>query len=606
MTKKKENVAKEPKVTVKKKAATGRNKDFEKSLEEEQLKRSLQETNRKDRKNKEDPEEIKRIEYMHRFYTYRFDKHGELVVSPDNLSIIEVLREMGYYRYDQPEGVSEYVRIKDNKIRLIKNTQEIIDAFEDYLRVIPARKIDIPPIWLELYDQEEYLEIDGDRLLRQFYKNIMYYFSSTLPRLRPINGEEITILHDTKNVKYFFFNNCIVAVSVKGTQVIPYKDMKKEITALNDFFGETNGQYIWESNILNRDYHKTDSVGDFEIFCQYICGIEGCSISKENGLQYINRFTSLQSIFGYLLHDNYEANLKSVLFIDVNKSNSGKPAGGTGKGIIGKALSLMINRTQNDCKYVAVGGKGFDPQDERRYSSGDITTQLVHIEDIAKNFDFTNFFNDVTDGAPFRKMYQDKTTHRIKTMLSSNIPIDLSAPSCKRRLVVFELDNYFDANRTPVDVFGRRFFESDWNEKDWYAFDKFMIGCSQEYMMYKDKRDDNGKIIGIKEPPLINYKQQLLNSKLTKDFIEWFGNKISDAVANKTTLILVKPDLVKEWQDRYTEYEHLTLFARTFTGWCKFYLETMEIPSGEKRSTQDLLIIYPDVKDPKVDFIIRL
>lgn len=577
----------------------------EESKSAEPIKRALQESNRKDRKAKENPEETERIEYLHRFYSYRFDKSGELVIAPENLSIIEVLRSMGYYRYDQPEGVSEYVRIKDNKIRLIKNNQEIIDAFEDYVRELPTRKIDIPMKWWERYEQEEYLEITGHRLLCQFYKNIMYYFSSTLPRLRPINGEKITILHDTKNVKYFFFNNCIVAVFILGVKVIPYSNMKKEIEKLNSYFNEENGQYIWESTIINRDFQLKSSTGDFEQFCRYLCGYSSINERDEAAIEYLKRFTALQSIFGYLLHDNYEANLKSVLFIDVNKNNTGKPAGGTGKGIIGKALGLMINRTQNDCKYVAVGGKGFNPQDERRYSSGDITTQLVHIEDIAKNFDFTNFFNDVTDGAPFRKMYQDKTTHRIKTMLSSNIPIDLSAPSCKRRLVVFELDNYFDANRTPVDVFGRRFFESDWNKEDWLSFDNFMIGCSKEYMTYKDQKDDSGKIIGIKEPPLINYKQQLLNSQLNKDFIDWFSNRISESVSGQTTMILVKPDLLKEFTDRYTEYEHLTLFARTFTKWCKFYLETMEIPSGEKRSTQDLLIIYPDIKDSKVDFIIR-
>lgn len=539
------------------------------------------------------------IEYKHRFYSFDFDKKGNLTVSPDNLSIIEILREMGFYRYDQPEGTSEYVRITDGKIRLIRDTQKIIDAFEDYVRNLPDRVV-YKGTTMETV-------ITGDRLLRQFYKNIMYYFSSTLPRLRPQNeDEQITILHDSKKCKFLFYNNGIVAITAKGRTFIPYQN---NVSLCFDVptFGNVEGRYIWESNILNRDYIEPNKIpshehyNDFMRFCGYICGIDGDSkeVSGE-------RFKALKSIIGYLLHDNYETNLKSVLFLDVNKNNSGKPAGGTGKGIIGIALSQMMNRQDYDCKYIAVGGKGFDPTDIRRYSAGDITTQLIHIEDIAINFNFNDFYNDVTDGAPFRKMQKDTTTHRVKTMLSSNQPIDLSAPSNKRRLVVFELDNYFDSNRTPEDVFGKRFFDSDWDKYDWAQFDDFMISCCELYMKTKDTRDESGKVIGVMQPPLINYKSQLLKSKLSEDFIKWFQTEIEDSVLHMREQIFVKTDLFERFSHKYQEYANREKYARAFTKWCKFYLETMEIPSGEKRSTQDQLILYPNnPNDPAIDMIVR-
>ena len=410
---------------------------------------------------------------------------------------------------------------------------------------------------------------------------------------------------------------------------------------------EDNGQYIWSNNILDRDFPssyinsegKSDLPGhsEFEIFIDCICGLSNGVYSREihpfiNGVHSkkstdtdiihysdtvsnkdtgemliaYKRKWSIQNIFGYLMHNNYECNLKSIMFIDMNKDNMGKPAGGTGKGIIGKALSHMMNRTENDSKYIAPPGKNFDPEDERRYSEGDITTQLIHIEDIKSNFQFEAFFNDVTDGAVFRKMYQDKTKHRVKIMLSSNQAIDLSAPSCKRRMVVFELDNFFNENKTPQDVFGRRFFESQWDELDWYRFDIFMVSCCYKYMQDKDAVGADGKVIGIRQPPLLNYQNTLLHSKLNEDFIVWFADKISDALQYQREMMYSKKGLYEEFTKKYTEYSDERKWKRTFAGWCKFYLQTMQIPSGEKRSTEDLLILYPQPGDTKISYIFRL
>ena len=56
----------------------------------------------------------------------------------DNYAIVDVLRELGFCRYDQPNGSFEYVKIKDNIITLIRDQQMIVDAFEDYVRKLPT------------------------------------------------------------------------------------------------------------------------------------------------------------------------------------------------------------------------------------------------------------------------------------------------------------------------------------------------------------------------------------------------------------------------------------------------------------------------------------
>lgn len=604
--------------------------------------------------------EENKVKHLHRFYTVELMSDKLSVqkkikkIELDNFAIINVLRDLGFYRYDQPNGSFEYVKIKNNIITLLRDPQVIIDAFEDYVRNLPTlyyRTNDAPEVVRKdeensiKYLKESSVEITSEMLLQRIYKNIMYYFSSTLPRLRPT--EPIRLLEDTKNSKYLFYNNGIVRISKDGIQFAKYSEINEYNNKTTDCFisdvlgimsaiqMENNGKYIWQSNILNRDFpseyitkdgkklHQYDS--DFEIFIDCICGLSNGLIEhnhkgklfhmsnwradlnsqiQDGVIIPLKRKAALINIFGYLMHNNYECNMKSVMFIDMNKENIGKPAGGTGKGIIGKALSQMLNRSENDSKYIAVAGKNFDPEDERRYSEGDITTQLIHIEDIKSSFRFEGFFNDVTDGAVFRKMYQDKTRHRVKLMLSSNQPIDISAPSCKRRMVVFELDNFFNENKTPQDIFGKRFFESQWDATDWAMFDVFMIRCCYEYMKEKDTVGADGKVIGLKQPPLLNYTNTLLYSKLNEDFIVWFADKISDALKYMIEKCYSKNALYTEFSDKYTEFKDERRYKRAFTGWCKFYLQTMQIPSAEKRSTEDLLILYPK-EDPKITYIYK-
>lgn len=582
-------------------------------------------------------DEEKRVKHLHRFYSIEtiLDKQTEEYklkkINLDNYAIVDVLRELGFCRYDQPNGSFEYVKITDNIVTLIRDQQMIVDAFEDYVRKLPNLyyETDGDDILVRFdkdthteYKKPAHITITSEMLLQKVYKNIMYYFSSTLPRLRP--DKPIRLLQDTKDSKYLFYNNCVVRISKDGIDTWQYDNLDTMMSC----YMEDNGIYIWSNNILDRDFPTTyvnedgDSslkgTSDFEIFVDCICGL-GVGIYDLDGLRYTQyiqcpsendlkvpflRKQSLQNIFGYLMHNNYECNLRSIMFIDMNKENIGKPAGGTGKGIIGKALSHMMNRTENDSKYIAPPGKNFDPEDERRYSEGDITTQLIHIEDIKKGFYFEAFFNDVTDGATFRKMYQDKTKHRVKIMLSSNQAIDLSAPSCKRRMVVFELDNFFNENKTPQDLFGKRFFESQWDRLDWYRFDIFMAQCCLQYMKDKDAIGADGKVIGIRQPPLLNYQNILLHSKLSEDFIKWFETKIEEALRFQTERFYSKNGLFEEFTKKYSEFADERKYKRAFSGWCKFYLQTMQIPSGEKRSTEDLLILYPK-PDPKISYIYK-
>lgn len=540
----------------------------------------------------------KEIAWQHRFYTVDINRRGNAQIQFNIVRIIEILMELGFYRYDNEDGSTLYVHISEGKIRQIQDSKVVRDAFVKYVDNLTDYD------YIVDNDEQTVVQVTPFKIKSKLFQSIGYYLGEDkMERLIP--DEPITIIHDTASYKYFFYRNYVVQVSADGIKHFPYTKLTEYIEQAEKATGEKNGRYIWESSIMDRDYNPDVIGGDFEMFCSYICGYRSSGLTNEAAKTFAARYKSLRSIFGYLMHGNFECNPKAVLFMDVNKDGDNKNNGGTGKGIIGKALAAMLNRKPTDCKYISEGGKNFHADDERRYSNGDLSTQLIHIEDIVDKFNFTGFYNDITEYIPIRKMNVDRVMIRSKIMLSSNTPIDIltTGDSTSRRLVVFELDNYFNRHLTPVDVFGKRFFESKWTVKDWQAFDNFMIDCSYFYMSTKDKKGEDGRVIGIIEPPLVNYRQQLLESRLSQDFIIWFEDKIKQTVISMKYKEYTKLDLYNEFKDKYPEYANAEKYKRAFTTWCKFYLQVMEIPSGEKRSTQDLLILYPTKTDSKIQLI---
>lgn len=520
----------------------------------------------------QDSDQQPTVEAQHNFYDAYYSQ--EVRIRFNKLKIVNLLRNMGFFRYDVPNSQqSEMVLIKDNRIQ-IASVKMIRDAFENYILALPdyeqhfMRKVTNPDGTTEM--QPFIYTITPNFILGKLYDNLQNLFSSDLlERLRPLNST-IEVLEDNIREKYFFFNNTAVVVDASGIREIPYKDLQG---------------YVWENSIINRDYKPDYTKGDFEVFISDICGSEDMQRKK-----------SLMSILGYLMHNNYETNLKAVMLTDVNEDDAGTAAGGTGKGIIGKALSQMLNRNISDIRYLNIAGKDFEFKDTR-YSKGDITTQLIHIEDVGKRFSFSDLYNDITDGCTFRKLHQNPTVHFCKIMLSANQTINFHGSSDKRRIVLFELKNYYSDKYTPIDKFGKRFFESQWTDEDWNLFYNFMLQCELIYMQR-----------GIIEPSMLNYENRLIQEQLPEDFVFFFEQEIKDAVAHQTRTEYVKKNM---WDRFIFKYNSFTKYGQaTFTKWCKEYLRLKNIRSAELRKKvnndyQDVILLYQDSYEKVYKYIVK-
>ena len=133
-----------------------------------------------------------------------------------------------------------------------------------------------------------------------------------------------------------------------------------------------------------------------------------------------------------------------------------------------------------------IDGKDLKNDDRFCFSEYQKGQTIYAIQDIKKDFCFESIYNKITGKFIIEKKCKNKEVitfeNAPKIVLTSNfIPKNLDQESTKRRLVLLELENYYNSSFTPVDDFGNRFFY-DWDAKEWALFDAFIIKCVQMYM----------------------------------------------------------------------------------------------------------------------------
>jgi hypothetical protein len=315
----------------------------------------------------------------------------------------------------------------------------------------------------------------------------------------------------------------------------------------------------------------TEERGDFENFIEDITG-------NSEG-----RKTSLMTLIGYLMHDYYDYDLRAVFLTDVNYDFEER-AGRTGKGIIGKAIARMLNKTQDDTTYVSIPAPYFQKGDPKRFSRADINTQLLHLEDAVKGFSVEDLITDITDGVQIQRHYQNPFSKFLKIMVSMNFSPDFKGPTLRGRAIIFELTNYFSDTYRPSAKY-KYFWGNSWTQQDYNQFYSFMIRCCFLFM-----RD------GIQEPGEMNYNNRVLMQSTNEEFVIWFTEQIEPYQSYKTEHEFEKEQLFNEYVHSSIRQDTLSAYKKprtTFTHWCQSYCRLKNIDYCEYRSTRDLFIIFP-------------
>jgi hypothetical protein len=178
----------------------------------------------------------------------------------------------------------------------------------------------------------------------------------------------------------------------------------------------------------------------------------------------------LLSLVGYLLH-KFKDPAKPFSVILAEETEDEKNGGGTGKGILVKALSYMSNIERVD-------GKNFKLDKNFAFQRVGLDTRIIAIEDVRKNVDFEGFYSIITEGVTVEKKNKDELfipyVDSPKILFTTNYTIPSTGNHAKRRQRVFEFTNAFSSSYTPLDYFGHKLFD-DWDTDEWNRFYNLMF-----------------------------------------------------------------------------------------------------------------------------------
>lgn len=307
--------------------------------------------------------------------------------------------------------------------------------------------------------------------------NTSYFSKDYLSMLDTI---EIDYKRDDKNTSFIYYKNYAVKTTKKKIELIPYN----KLNAL-----------VWKKQVIDRDIEiKDESEGIFKTFIWKVSGEDE------------ERYYTLKSVIGYLLHSyQNDAKPKTIIFND-EMLNDDIPNGGSGKGLIHKAISKLKNIVTED-------GKKFDPRGQFAYQKVRKDTQVFLLDDVGKNFNFENLFSVVTEGFTVEKKGQDPFkipfNESPKISITTNYTVKGDGPSFFRRVFEVEIANYFNDKHTPEDEFGHQFF-SEWDENEWKRFDNFMIRCIQFFLKN-----------GLVESKKVNLSLRKLKNNVGVEFMEF-------------------------------------------------------------------------------------
>ena len=307
--------------------------------------------------------------------------------------------------------------------------------------------------------------------------NAKYFSTEYLSMLDTI---DVTHKRDTKNTSFLYFRNYAIKTTKKSIDILNYKDIDS---------------LIWKKQVIDRDITLSDeSEGVFKTFIWKVSGED------------IDRYYTLKSVIGYLLHSyQNDAKPKAIIFNDEMISED-IPNGGSGKGLIHKAIGHIKNVVIED-------GKRFDPKAQFAYQKVNKDTQIFLMDDVSRNFNFESLFSIVTEGMTVEKKGKDSFqipfNESPKLSITTNYTVKGEGASFNRRVFEVEIANFFNDKHTPEDEFGHQFF-SEWDEKEWQRFDNFMIRCLQYFL-----------INGLVESDKVNLELRKLRNSVGTEFMEF-------------------------------------------------------------------------------------
>jgi gluconate kinase len=431
--------------------------------------------------------------------------------------------------------------LRDNGFRRIRSSH---DAESDYQFIrMDDGVISRCPTWEIRNFVLEYIETNCKSA------KVLEFFSSKISTLLADKQlEQLALIDDDFN----HFERCV--------QHTPYNNGMVEITSESITAGKPFG-IVWKEHILARNFKrvpiisKLEKIGDYWDIdftpegrkCEFLIFLSNISNNiytwEDNGREctqdeiknwnchLVNKITTL----GYLMSDWKNSNEKKVVVIqDHAMSEVGKSKGGSGKSLIGAAVSKIKKQTFID-------GKEVDPK--FIFNNVNRETRSIFIDDVRVNFDFERLYNMINGTMSINKKNRDPLEigfeESPKIFIATNHAIRGGGDrSTSRRVLYMEASAWYHEGFELFDEFGHTFFD-DWDETQWNLFDNLMAECVMYYFRCIDLKWGKSGGGGI-NPPMDTINLRTLRQDMTEGLLQWAdeyfdpsGDKLNERVAKK-------------------------------------------------------------------------
>jgi len=437
----------------------------------------------------------------------------------------------------QKRGISKYFPHKDSSdFDFILKDENFVD-WTDTTRIKDMVKINlIENGYIDVWDN--------------MAKNTQYFKKDYLSMMDTVPVEP---KRDTHSESFIYYKNKAVKTTKSGIELLDYKDIK---------------ELVWKNQIIDRDIAiKPESEGEFKTFIWRLSG------------ESPERYNTLKSVIGYLMHSYQNPSKPKAIIFNDEMISEDEPNGGSGKGLIHKAIGHIKNVCIED-------GKKFDPRGQFAYQKVNKDTQIFLMDDVPKHFNFENLFSIVTEGMTVEKKgkdaFQIPFRESPKVSITTNYTVKGSGSSHRRRVFEVEIANHYNDNYSPEDEFNHQFF-TEWTIDEWESFDNYMIRCIQYFLKN-----------GLVESDKVNGAFKHYQANVTIEMIEFLNSQIFNGKPIRRKEL--RDDFNKEYptQARFNTPQKFNSRVREFCEYNKF-----EYDVAQYNGNKCFYIKNPDVKNPE-------
>ena len=357
-----------------------------------------------------------------------------------------------YKRFFEQENFIRVTRPGHDEITILKNSNRILKPIN--------YKTDLVSFLKEKINEFDSAPIE-DRIVREMDRVI----AKSLLLLNPV---PLQYHRDSEGQADFPFNNGIVRVKPENIELIDYDN-------IDGFFPEHD---IQKHKIAIDE--KDDATSDFYWFlCMVATGKNILSDNIKLTDEDENKILAFCTMFGYLITNHKNEAFNPAIILSDQDADGINRNGGRGKSLVQKALTYFR-------KHIYKGGNAYDPNYTFVHADLEKEHDIYILDDVPPNFDYNALYTGITGPiAVQRKRVVGETIpfeESPKFVISTNwvIRYDNEATSTNRRFREFQFSDFFSIDRTPDEIFGKKFFQ-DWNKDEWNSFFNFGFQCVQAY-----------------------------------------------------------------------------------------------------------------------------